>query len=396
MSSTENEELSISSDENMEQINNLELKGKILKHYNILYELGRGAFSIVWLAYNINNNNYYALKVQTPEEYKVGIDEIKFVNKLPENPNVFNNIYESFIEIQNNLKYLCSVWHLHASNIDNLLRKGKYTNGFPLHIVKIIMKQLIESISILHTRFKVFHGDIKTDNILIKGLNNKDKFMIDEYNNAKFLDQYIEKKKNIINKETKKKLREDIHLTITNEILEKYEKTDIETRKYDINIDNINISLADFGTYCTEDNYYDEPFGTRYYQAPEIILGGKCSYPVDIWALGCTFYELLTGKLLFDPNKDLNYSRDYYHLYLINKTCGNYNSIFLKTTQNYKKYFDKEYKLKDFDNEDMTRLTDKINEIDNITSDDKKDIHTILIKMLSINPNIRVLIKDLI
>jgi serine/threonine protein kinase len=48
----------------------------------------------------------------------------------------------------------------------------------------------------------------------------------------------------------------------------------------------INISLADFGTVCSEDESYDNSFGTRYYQAPEIILMGKCKYPVDIWALG--------------------------------------------------------------------------------------------------------------
>jgi hypothetical protein len=39
------------------QSNNLELEGCILKTYNIICELGRGGFSIVWLAYSISNNN---------------------------------------------------------------------------------------------------------------------------------------------------------------------------------------------------------------------------------------------------------------------------------------------------------------------------------------------------
>ena len=39
-----------------EQVNNLDLKGKILKNYNIISELGRGAYSIVWLGFNINDN----------------------------------------------------------------------------------------------------------------------------------------------------------------------------------------------------------------------------------------------------------------------------------------------------------------------------------------------------
>ena len=88
-----------------------------------------------------------------------------------------------------------------------------------------------------------------------------------------------------------------------------------------------------------EDNYYEKPFGTRYYQAPEIVLMGKCSYPVDIWALGCTYYELLSGNILFNPIKDLNKSRDYYHLSLIHNTCGSFSSSFLCKTKRYKEFF---------------------------------------------------------
>ena len=67
------------------QSNNLELKGCILKTYNIICELGRGGFSIVWLAYSISNNNFVALKVQNPDEYKDGLEEISFVEKLSKN-----------------------------------------------------------------------------------------------------------------------------------------------------------------------------------------------------------------------------------------------------------------------------------------------------------------------
>ena len=172
---------SISSDENVNHENNLELTGKILKNYNIICELGRGSFSIVWLAYSIINNNFYAVKVQDPQEYKCGLSEIKFVQKLSKTPPVFNNVIEYFIEEKNNNKYLCSVWELHCGNIDGLIRKGEFSNGMPISTVKKIMRQLIEAVKILHKNFKVFHGDIKTDNILIKGLNPKDFFIISKY-----------------------------------------------------------------------------------------------------------------------------------------------------------------------------------------------------------------------
>ena len=397
-SSTESlsDELSQSSDENMDQLNNLDLNGKIINNYNVISELGRGACSIVWLVYNITNNNFYALKVQNPDEFKSGFEEIKFVHTLPKEPNIFNNVIEYFIEIVDSVKYLCSVWELHCSNIDGIIRKGDFNNGFPLEIVKKIMKQLILSIYILHSRFKVFHGDIKTDNILIKGINDKDLFIIEKYKEANFFEKYVAAKKNYsqneLKKDTKLAIRLQVHQQIVESIIDQYNKTDLS--QYSINskyLEKMNISLADFGTHCNEYNHYDESFGTRYYQAPEIILMGKCSYPVDIWALGCTFYELLTGNFLFDPIKDSQYSRDYYHLCLINDTCGNFSSHILKRTKHYKKFFGLNCKIFNHHSSSENRLDRKLNDI-NFDTTTKGQIKELLVDMLQIDPSKRITI----
>jgi serine/threonine protein kinase len=381
---TDSEEYySSSSDENLENSDNIDLTGKIIKNYNVICELGRGSFSIVWLVYNIINKNFYALKVQNPNEYTDGLSEIKFVQKLPKNPPIFNNIIEYFVEQKNKQKYLCSIWKLKCTNIDGLIRKGDYTDGFDFNKTIQIMKQLINSIKILHKKFKVFHGDIKSDNILVNGLNEKDKFLIEKYLLAI-------KDINFVNNIS----REQIHNNITNKILEEYNLADINKyvieKKY---LDNIEICLADFGTHCEEHNYYEESFGTRYYQAPEIILLGKCKYPVDIWALGCTFYELLSGKILFDPIKDANHSRDYYHLSLINDTCGNFPEHFLKKTKFYKNYFIKS-KLIDYTCPTVNRLDRKIDQL-NLNETTKVQVKRILQGLLQIDPNKRWTIDTL-
>ena len=72
---------------------------------------------------------------------------------------------------------------------------------------------------------------------------------------------------------------------------------------------------------------------------------GKSSYAVDIWASGCVFYELLTGRILFDPEKDSKHSRDEYHLWWINSICGDFSIKFLKKTKYWKRYFDSSGKL---------------------------------------------------
>ena len=38
---------------------------------------------------------------------------------------------------------------------------------------------------------------------------------------------------------------------------------------------------------------------SRFYRAPEIILGIPYDYAIDVWSVGCTLFELYTGKILF-------------------------------------------------------------------------------------------------
>ncbi|KAF1920837.1 kinase-like domain-containing protein [Ampelomyces quisqualis] len=65
--------------------------------------------------------------------------------------------------------------------------------------------------------------------------------------------------------------------------------------------DKKTIKLADFGTAVDKRDIIErtEYLVSRFYRAPEIILGMDISYPVDMWAVGCTVYELWTGKILF-------------------------------------------------------------------------------------------------
>ena len=396
---TSTSEYSSSSDQECGLDNNLNLNGCILGDYNILYQIGSGAYSIVWLSYHIGTNKYYALKVQDPADFKDGLDEVKFVSKLPTEPACFNNIVEYFIETRGKQKYLCSVWNLHACDLDTVIRKNGYSTGLPLDIANKIMKQLMTAIDILHNKFKVFHGDIKPDNIFLKGMNSKNAHIIKLYDAGKFIDKYTNIKQefwvnsgksiktiNKMKKCDKLRIRKQVHADIMKTIV----TDNIKMDKIELTLDNCNISLGDFGTYCTEDNYFEETFGTRYYQAPEIILGGNCSYPVDIWSLGCTYFELVTGTILFDPIKDNNYSRDYYHLKLMQETCGHFNKDFLKNTKLYKKFFDNKYRLINYKDPDENRLIRKLHEC-------RKPINLVntIASILVLDKNNRIKIRDL-
>jgi len=352
-------ESSTSSDEIDYQESNLDLSGKLLNKYNIIKELGRGTYSIVWLGFNINDQKYYAIKVQHSDDFKDGIEEVKMMKRLPRNINVFNHLIEHFIhsisvkDKKTKLRYLCSVYELQSGNLDSFIRKGYYEDGFDLDKVKLMFKQLLFGLNILHTKLKVFHGDIKSDNLLLKGFNKRDLKIINLYNELNFSKKFEEHKNNYWKDKQKNnfdevnyKIRGIVHKYMYEMIKQKNIDDDLKYDFDDEYLNNLEIKISDFGDFCEEDEEFNEDFGTRYYRAPEVILQGDCNFKVDIWAAGCVLFELLTGKILFDPDKDKKRNRDYHHLLLINKYCGKFKRKYLKKTKNFKNFFNKNGNLK--------------------------------------------------
>lgn len=393
-----------SSDEEINLNNDIDLLGKIINSYNVISEIGKGAYSIVWLAYNISDDKFYALKIQNSEDFKDGLSEINILKKLPYNDNIIQ-LKETFIKNVNSQKFICSSYDLCCLNLDTLIRKCNYSDGLDLVIVKKIFTQLIKGLDVIHNKCNLIHCDLKTDNILLKGINNKDNHIIELYKEHNFKKLYTEAKnkywidlgKNIdsihkMNTEQKLLIRKQVHQNIYDLIQDK-----INNKEYSFDIKYINepsIVIADFGAACTEDEMYQEDFGTRYYRAPEVILNGEITEKVDIWAAGCILYELITGDFLFDPDKDKYNTRDYYHLLEMTKVSGKFSKKFLKTTKYWKKYFDKSYDIintKYREYYDWDELLDKIN-----NDIERYQIISLLKKMLQLDPLLRISTKDIL
>ena len=109
-------------------------------------------------------------------------------------------------------------------------------------------------------------------------------------------------------------------------------------------LENCKILLTDFGSNMKFSDLDDDEIQTRYYRAPEVILGLKYNEKIDIWSIGCMIYELYTGEILFDPDKDKDFSRDFHHLFLIEEICGEFPKNMIKKSPRNKEFF-KNYKL---------------------------------------------------
>ena len=64
--------------------------------------------------------------------------------------------------------------------------------------------------------------------------------------------------------------------------------------------DNKKVKICDFGTalHIDEANLV-EYMQSRFYRAPEIILGCPFDCAIDMWSAACTIFELYTGKIMF-------------------------------------------------------------------------------------------------
>uniref|UniRef100_A0A182QRU0 dual-specificity kinase n=1 Tax=Anopheles farauti TaxID=69004 RepID=A0A182QRU0_9DIPT len=63
------------------------------------------------------------------------------------------------------------------------------------------------------------------------------------------------------------------------------------------------IKVIDFGSSCFENERVYTYIQSRFYRAPEVILGAKYDMAIDMWSLGCIVAELYTGSALL-PGED--------------------------------------------------------------------------------------------
>lgn len=110
----------------------------------------------------------------------------------------------------------------------------------------------------------------------------------------------------------------------------------------DIKPDNILVNdqktvlkLCDLGSASDASENEITPYlVSRFYRAPEIILGAPYDTTLDMWSVGCTLYELYTGKILF-PGRSNNQM-----LLLMMELKGRFNSKMIKKAKFGELYFD--------------------------------------------------------
>jgi dual specificity tyrosine-phosphorylation-regulated kinase 2/3/4 len=59
------------------------------------------------------------------------------------------------------------------------------------------------------------------------------------------------------------------------------------------------LKLIDFGSACFAHHKASSYIQSRFYRAPEVVLGCEYTEAVDMWSLGCVVFEMYSGTVLF-------------------------------------------------------------------------------------------------
>ena len=113
------------------------------------------------------------------------------------------------------------------------------------------------------------------------------------------------------------------------------------------NVDlSIQVKICDIGNACWFNYHFSTIIQTRQYRSPEVILGINYNETSDIWSLACIIYELITGDFLFNPESGPNFCKNDSHLAKFIEICGKMPRNFIERGENWRKYFDRNGKLK--------------------------------------------------
>ena len=148
-----------------------------LKGYRLEKELGKGAFSQVYLATKLDTGEKCAVK----KIDKSLLNDKRFKKYLNNEIFILNNIKNEytikFFGVKMEMNYLYLIFELcNGGDLQACLKEYMQINNKPFtqEIVQHLMRQIISGFVYLHGR-NILHRDIKLENILVKFPTEKDK-----------------------------------------------------------------------------------------------------------------------------------------------------------------------------------------------------------------------------
>ena len=232
-------------------------------------------------------------------------------------------------------------------------------------------------------KFFPYHINLKNYRLILENYKKEKKRILHDINYRKFiLFQNKILSSDIKNSEEKDSFLRDINNYFT-------------LRGPEVDL-SIQVKICDIGNACWFNNHFSSIIQTRQYRSPEVILGINYNETSDIWSLACIVYELVTGDFLFNPISGENFCKNDSHLAKFMEICGKMPKNFVERGEYWKKYFDKNGKLKRIDNINYINLKNNLVQNHHLKENEAQALWDFLKPMLEYYPEKRISARELL
>ncbi|CAG8121190.1 unnamed protein product [Penicillium salamii] len=287
--------------------------GDVFNQYKVIRKLGEGSYSTVWLAHDMNNNRYVALKILVSEisESTTELQILRHIKEqAPEGTRYTTQLLNEFEHRGPNGLHKCLVLEPMGPSVNTMVeelpqfkpRKRGMKIRYLLQMAKSILKQSLQALAFLHEN-GIAHGDFQPGNILFS-LND-----IDSTPEELLLQEKSVQTQSISPPVQRLDGKQDKwapqYLCVAQPLM----PSTCYTEGFKVKLSYMgggqfhSFFLTNIHTYFWIDYFFTNPptkpitpLGLR---APELILNGVVNHTADIWSFGCLIFELITGQPLF-------------------------------------------------------------------------------------------------
>ncbi|GAM29199.1 hypothetical protein SAMD00019534_123750 [Acytostelium subglobosum LB1] len=249
------------------------------KIYELKQELGRGAFSIVYLAVHRQTQQNYAVKVINKSDLgkdyeknlKMEVDILTRVN----HPNIIS--LKELFDTPNKL-YLVMELVTGGELFDKIVEKGSYTEADAIQLVR----KIVSAVEYLHN-INIVHRDLKPENLLLKTSGNDLEVAIADFGLSK-----------IIGQQTMMQTACGTPSYVAPEVL--------NATGYDKEVDMWSIGVITYILLCGFPPFYGDTIPEIF----EYIMEGNFDYPAEYWGhITPAAKDFINHLLVVDVNSRL-------------------------------------------------------------------------------------------
>ncbi|KAM0230072.1 hypothetical protein ACHAP5_011461 [Fusarium lateritium] len=265
--------------------------------YRVIRKLGEGSYSTVWLARDLRNSSYVALKILVSEISESG-HELQILHHLANIASKDEGLHttELLAEFEHhgpNGIHKCLVFEPMGPSVNVMVEELPQFRPkmwgmkirYPPQMAKRILKQSLQGLAFLH-RNGIAHGDFQPGNMLfsLDNINDYDEDVLRQEENVESwsISPLVER---LDGKQDKWAPR---YLCIAQPL-----------GSYASPTDDFRIKLSDMGGAYLFNNPPEKAVTPAGLRAPELVLKGEVNRSLDIWSFGCLVFELTTGRPLF-------------------------------------------------------------------------------------------------